>query len=106
FLGIAASSPSGQGRRAALALACWPGSFMLLLAYPDVLALAAAAWAAALVLRGRPFSAGALGAVAALARPTGFLIAIPLFFLAPGTRARADATGAPLPGSAAVLLYF
>src|SRR5207244_2933054 len=74
FLGVAAASPSGQGRRAALALACWPGSFMLLLAYPDVLALAAAAWAAALVLRGRPFLAGALGAVAAVARPTGFLI--------------------------------
>ena len=106
FLGIAASSPSGQGRRAALALACWPGSFMLLLAYPDVLALAAAAWAAALVLRGRPFSAGALGAVAALARPTGFLIAIPLFFVARGRRARAVAAGAPLAASAAVHIYF
>ena len=76
FLGVAAASPSGQRRRAAFALACWPGSFMLLLAYPDALALAAAAWAAALMLRGRPLPAGALGAVAALARPTGFLIEI------------------------------
>jgi len=106
FLGVAASNPSGQARRAALALACWPGSFMLLLAYPDVLALAAAAWAAALVLRGRPFLAGALGAVAAVARPTGFLIAIPLLLVARGPRARAVAAGAPLAAAVAVQIYF
>jgi hypothetical protein len=58
FLGVAVASPSGRRRRAALVLACWPGSFMLLLAYPDALALAAAAWAAALALRGRPYLAG------------------------------------------------
>ena len=106
FLGVAASSPSGQGRRAALVLACWPGSFMLLLAYPDVLALAAAAWAAALVLRGRPYLAGTLGALAAVARPTGFLIAIPLFFVARGRLPRAVAAGAPLAAAAAVQIYF
>ena len=106
FLGVATSNPSGQARRTALALACWPGSFMLLLAYPDVLALAAAAWAAALVLRGRPFLAGALGAVAAVARPTGFLIAIPLLLVARGPRARAVAAGAPLAAAVAVQIYF
>ena len=106
FLGVAASSPSGQRRRAAIALACWPGSFMLLLAYPDVLALAAAAWAAALVLRGRPYLAGALGAVAALARPTGFLIAIPLLLVAQGPRARACAAGGPIAAAVAVQIYF
>jgi hypothetical protein len=106
FLGVAASNPSGQARRAAFALACWPGSFMLLLAYPDVLALAAAAWAAALVLRGRPFLAGALGAVAAVARPTGFLIALPLLLVARGPRARAVAAGAPLAAAVAVQIYF
>ena len=106
FLGVATSTPSGQARRAALALACWPGSFMLLLAYPDVVALAAAAWAAALVLRGRPYLAGVLGAVAAAARPTGVLIAIPLFFVARGTVARAVAAGAPLAAAAAVEIYF
>jgi hypothetical protein len=106
FLGVAASNPSGQARRAALALACWPGSFMLLLAYPDVLALAAAAWAAVLVLRGRPFLAGALGAVAAVARPTGFLIAIPLLLVARGPRARAVAAGAPLAAAVAVQIFF
>jgi hypothetical protein len=106
FLGVAASSPSGQGRRAALALACWPGSFMLLLAYPDVVALAAATWAAALVLRQRPYLAGAVGAVAAVARPTGVLIAIPLFFVARGKPARAVAAGAPIAAAAAVEIYF
>jgi len=79
---------------------------MLLLAYPDVLALAAAAWAAALVLRGRPYLAGALGALAAVARPTGFLIAIPLFFVARGRLPRAVAAGAPLAAAAAVQIYF
>jgi Glycosyltransferase family 87 len=106
FLGVAAASPSGRRRRAAIALACWPGSFMLLLAYPDVLALAAAAWAAALVLRGRPYLAGALGAVAALARPTGFLIAIPLLLVAQGPRARAVAAGGPIAAAVAVQIYF
>jgi hypothetical protein len=106
FLGVAAASPSGQRRRAAIALACWPGSFMLLLAYPDVLALAAAAWAAALVLRRRPFLAGALGSVAALARPTGFLIAIPLLLVAQGPRARAVAAGGPIAAAVAVQIYF
>jgi hypothetical protein len=106
FLAVAAASPSGQRRRAAIALACWPGSFMLLLGYPDVLALAAAAWAAVFVLRGRPYLAGALGAVAALARPTGFLIAIPLLLVAEGPRARAVAAGAPVAAAVAVQIYF
>jgi len=106
FLGVAAASPSGRRRRAALALACWPGSFMLLLAYPDVIALAAAAWAAALVLRGRPFLAGALGAVAAVARPSGFLIALPLLLVADSPRARAVAAGAPVAAAVAVEIYF
>ncbi len=53
FLGVAAGSPAKRPRQAAVALACWPGSFALLLAYPDVLALACAAWAGALVLQRR-----------------------------------------------------
>jgi hypothetical protein len=84
FLGVAAASPGGHPRRVALALACWPGSFALLLAYPDALALAAAAWAAALVLRERPLAATPLAAAAALLRPNGFLIAVPLALLARG----------------------
>jgi hypothetical protein len=107
FLGVAAASPSRRRLQAAIALACWPGSFLLLLGYPDVIALAAAAWAAALAVRGRPWAAGLLAALAAVARPTGFLIAIPLLFVTrsslPG---RLFAVLAPLAGAAAVSGYF
>jgi hypothetical protein len=107
FLGVAAASPSGRRVQAAVALACWPGSFLLLLAYPDVIAVAAAAWAAALALRGKPWAAGVLGAIAAVARPTGFLIAIPLFLVSKGSRpSRVFAGLAPLAGAAAVHGYF
>jgi hypothetical protein len=106
FLGVSAASPTGRGRQAVLALACWPGSFMLLLAYPDVVALAAAVWAAALAVRGRPYLAGALGAVAAFARPTGVLIAIPLFLVARGTAGRLVAAGAPIAAAVTVHSYF
>lgn len=82
FLGVAAGSPAGRPRQAALALACWPGSFALLLPYPDGLALAAAAWAAVLFMRGWPLAAAPLGFAAALLRPNGFVIALPLLVLA------------------------
>jgi hypothetical protein len=100
FFGLSAGLPTVR-LRSALALACWPGSFALALAYPDALALAAAAWAAALALRGRPLGAGILGAVAASARPTGVLIALPLAWLARGRGLRGW-LGAALPVAAAV----
>jgi hypothetical protein len=107
FLGVAAASPGGRPRRAALALACWPGSFALLLAYPDALALAAAAWAAALVLREWPLAAAPLGATAALLRPNGFLIALPLALLARGKGASYKlAAAAPVAAAAAVEIFF
>lgn len=98
FYGLAAGPASRT--RTVIAFACWPGSFALLLAYPDALALAAAAWAAALAMRGRPLAAGALGAVAAVARPSGVLIALPLALLARGRGMRAW-LGAALPVAAA-----
>lgn len=105
FFGIAAGLP-GLRLRSVLALACWPGSFALAIAYPDGLALAAAVWAAALALRGRPLEAGVLGAVAALARPNGVLIALPLLWL--GRRQVRGWIGAALPVAAAagVEAYF
>jgi hypothetical protein len=107
FLGVAAGSPAGRPRQAALALACWPGSFALLLAYPDGLALAAAAWAAALVLRERPLLAAPLGAAAALLRPNGLLIALPLAWLARGRDWRYKlAAAAPVAAALAVELFF
>jgi hypothetical protein len=106
FLGLAEGPPRIR-LRTALALACWPGSFVLAVAYPDALALAAGAWAAALALRGRPLAGGLLGAVAAVARPNGVLIAIPLAWLARGKGARAWAGAvAPVAAAAAVEAYF
>jgi hypothetical protein len=107
FLGVAAGSPAGRPLHAALALACWPGSFALLLAYPDGLALAAAAWAAALVMRERPVAAAPLGAAAALLRPNGLLIAVPLALLARGRGpAYKLAAAAPVAAAVAVEIFF
>jgi hypothetical protein len=107
FLGVAAGSPARRPRQAALALACWPGSFALLLAYPDGLALAAAAWAAALVLRGHPLAAAPLGAVAALLRPNGVLIALPLALISRGREPSYKlAAAAPVAAAAAVEIFF
>jgi hypothetical protein len=106
FFGVAAGLPR-ERLRTAFALACWPGSFALLLAYPDALAMAAGASAAVLALRGRLLTAGLVGAVAAVARPNGFLIALPLAWLALGKGPRAW-LGAALPVAAAagVEAYF
>lgn len=105
FFGIADGPPRAK-LRSALALACWPGSFALTIAYPDALALAAAAWAAALAVRGRFLSAGLLAALAAFARPNGVLIALPLLWL--GWRRPSGWVGAALPVAAAagVEAYF
>jgi hypothetical protein len=82
FAGVAIASPLRDPRRVAIAAACLPGSFSLALLYPDGLALAAAVWACVLAARDRPLAAGVLGAVAAAARPGGFLVAIPLLAIA------------------------
>ncbi len=106
FYGVAAGTPRAR-LRSALALACWPGSFALLLGYPDSLALAAAAGAALLAMRDRPLAAGLAGAVAALARPNGFLIALPLAWLAWGKGPRAWlGAAAPVAAAAGVEAYF
>jgi hypothetical protein len=106
FFGVAEGTPRAR-LRTALALACWPGSFTLALGYPDALALAAAAWAGVLALRGRPLAAGLVGVIAALARPNGVLIALPLAWLARGKGPRAwIGAAAPVAGAAAVEAYF
>jgi hypothetical protein len=106
FFGVSAGLPNAR-LRSALALACWPGSFALTLAYPDALALAGAAWAAALALRGRLLAAGVFGAVAALARPNGVLIALPLAWLARGRGPRAWlGVALPVAAAAGVEAYF
>ena len=96
--------------RTAVALACWPGSFALALAYPDAVAVAAAAGACVIAARASnrlllgPTAAAVLGAVAAVARPSGFLVAIPLAWLLRGWGRLAAL--APLLAAAAVHGYF
>lgn len=109
FVGLAFSKPGTRGGdwRAAAILACWPGSFLLLLGYPDALALAAAVWAAALALRSQPVPAGLVAAVAAAARPNGVFLAIPLALATrSGLAGRAFAAGAPIAAAGAVELFF
>ncbi len=107
FLAVGAANPRRRVWQSAVALACFPGSFALLLAYPDALALAAAAGAAALAMRGRPIPAALLAAVAATARPNAFLIAIPLAAIARGrSRVYWLAAAAPIAAAAAVHGYF
>src|SRR2546423_9624042 len=107
FLGVAAASPGGRPVESAVALACWPGSFALLLAYPDGLALGSAACAAALFMRGKPLAATPLGAAAALLRPNGVLIALPLLWLSRGRGASYKLAGlAPVAAAAAVEIFF
>jgi hypothetical protein len=79
----------------------------LLLPYPDGLALAAAAWAAVLFVRGLPLAAAPLGFAAALLRPNGFLIALPLAWLAwrRGWSYKLAAL-APVAGAVLVELFF
>jgi hypothetical protein len=106
FAGVAAGEVRARWR-AALALACWPGSCSLALAYPDGVALAGATWAAALALRGRSLAAGVLGVVAATARPNGALIALPLAWLARGRGVTAwIGAAAPIAALLAVQGYF
>src|SRR5205807_419640 len=107
FVAVGAANPRRRVWQSAVALACWPGSFALLLAYPDALALAAAAGAAALVWRGRPIPAAVLAALAVAARPNAFLIAIPLAAIARGrSRIYWLAVAAPLAVTVAVHAYF
>jgi hypothetical protein len=107
FVGLVFAKPEGTHWRSAAILACWPGSFLLLLAYPDALALAAAVWAAAFAHRGWPWLAGPVAAVAAAARPNGVFLAIPLALATrSGLAGRAFAAAAPIAAAGAVELFF
>lgn len=96
------------GERAARAtvvgLAVFPTAFFLVAPYGEPVLLAAGAGALLAQLRGKPALACAAGVVAALARPFGGLIALPLAALAiarPGPRRRWLAPLGPLVGAAA-----
>jgi hypothetical protein len=63
------------GRLAVWALACFPASFVFSMGYPSAIFLCASVWAFELVDERRFALAGWCGAVAALIRPNGFLVA-------------------------------
>jgi hypothetical protein len=107
FAGVAAAAPGSYARRSALAMACFPGSFVLALAYPDASALAASAWACVFASRGRALPACLLAAAAGAARPNAFLIAIPLAGVAMRRGGRFWAVAlAPVVTTASVHLWF
>ncbi len=86
-------------------IACfWPEAFVLSAVYtegPFLLLAAGATWAA---WRRRPLLAATLGAAAALMRPTGLLLALPLFALLPAGRSRL-AAGAPVVAAVAFTAF-
>lgn len=91
-------------RATVVGLALFPTAFFLVAPYGEPVLLAAGAGALLAQLRGRPVLAAAGGVVAALARPFGALIALPLAAFAiarPGPRRRWLAPLGPLVGAAA-----
>lgn len=103
FAGAAAAhrrlDPAADATATAVALACLPGSSLLVVAYPDALVAAAIAWSAAVVAR-RPLAVVALLAVSAAARPTAILGVLPVAWEA-ARAARAEAAGQAVLGDGA-----
>ena len=65
-----------------LVLAAWPSSFVLFAGYAESVVLALIVWAVLFARAGRWELATLLGLLAGLGRPSGVLVAIPLFVLA------------------------
>jgi hypothetical protein len=83
LLRLAESELPGAGKLYVLLLVVvWPTSFILFAGYAESLTLALVVWAVIFAREGRWGSATVCGLMAGLARPTGVLIAIPLFVLA------------------------
>jgi len=72
--------------RMVLLVAVWPTSFILFAGYADSLTFALVVWAVVFGREGKWWSATALGILAGLSRPSGVLVAVPLFVL--GLRSR------------------
>jgi hypothetical protein len=104
-----------DARRAALYATIAPLGFVFSMVYPESLAFAAVSLAGICAVRGRWLGALSFGAVAALTRPQGALIAIPLAAIAYSgwrslsSRDRARAVAAvlaPVAALVAISLYF
>ena len=98
-------------KRATVLLAVAPAGFVFSMAYPESFVLAALCFAALLALRRRWLLSAACVALAALARPEGVFVAIPIAALVHacwqslGERERTWAVTAVLAGPAALLSY-
>jgi hypothetical protein len=75
-------------RRATTYVAIFPLGYVFSMAYPESIVLGAIALAALAALRGRWLAAATLAAAAALARPEGVLVALPLLAIAWQSRSR------------------
>ena len=97
--------PKNAARLAVLVLLFHPLSFYLTVPYTEALFFTATVGAFWFAGRGSTASAGLLGVVAALARNTGVLLALPLFFL--GLRPAETESGTPRnPWTRAAILAF
>jgi hypothetical protein len=75
---VEALAGTSTARAAVIGLAVFPTAFFLVAPYGEPLLLAAGAGALLAAARGRPALAGIAGALAAVSRPFGVLIALPL----------------------------
>ena len=74
--------PAADARRAVIFAAVFPTSYVFSMIYPESLVLACMALATLLAVRGRWLSCSIVGAAAALARPEGALLVLPLAAIA------------------------
>ena len=75
---LAVTGDAAVARRLVVLTLLFPGAFFLSCAYSESLFLVLTAGAFVALARGRPGLAGACGLLAALTRPTGVLIAVPI----------------------------
>jgi hypothetical protein len=94
---LAVTGDAAVARRLVLLALLFPGAFFLSCAYSESLFLALTAGAFVALARGRPGVAGACGLLAALTRPTGVLVAVPI--LLASRRPTATPTPTPTPSS-------
>ena len=88
---LADSSLTGTGRvRMLLLVAVWPASFALFAGYAESLTIALIVWAVVFARAGRWWPAALCGSLAGLARPSGVMVAVPLFVLALRSRRAAS----------------
>jgi hypothetical protein len=97
--------PEATARRAAIFAAIFPLGYVFSMAYPESFVLAAVALATLCAYRDRWLLAAFLGAAAALARPEGLLLSIPLAALAWSRRRGGTALGAVLAPIAALASF-